>query len=141
MSQIRSNPSRIEALALAIARESDCLNPGSEAFQTMNPGLLRSHAPGRLDIVNEDGIRVFNHLRDGLRALDANLEAKCSGKTLAHGEQGRLCPKSTLAELCKTFKYTQTQKVAEYLQDALDNHAISEHTPLSFFLEAPDASR
>src|ERR1035437_2308721 len=105
---------KLEALALAIAHEHDALEPGSESFATLNPGLLRSHSPGRLDIVNEDGIRVFNHLNDGLRALLANLESKCAGRTLANGAKGRLSPKSTLDELCRTFKYIQSRKVAEF---------------------------
>jgi hypothetical protein len=126
---------RIEALALAIAKQNDVLEPGSEAFMTLNPGLLRSYGPERTDVVNEDGVRIFDTLQGGLRALLANLEAKCQGRTKANGDNGKLCPQSTLMELCKTFRYLQPRKVAEFLQDALNDAAVNERTPLQYFLE------
>ena len=126
---------KIEALALAIARQYDILEPGSEAFITMNPGLLRSFSPDRLDVVNENGIRVFGTLQGGLRALISNLESKCEGKTRAQTDNGgKINQQSSLNELCKTFPFIKTRKIVEYLRDALDDQALSERTPLQYFL-------
>jgi len=119
---------RIEALACAIASQNDALNPGSEAFVTLNPGMLRNYSLDRLNVVNENGTRVFRSFHAGWRALVANLEAKCNGKTRAVGENGKLTPESQLKDLVKTFRYIQSRKVAEFLRDALDDAAISETT-------------
>lgn len=126
---------RIEALALAIAHENDALNPGSESFMTLNPGMIRSHSLERLNPVNENGVRTFARFEDGLRCLTGNLKAKCSGATKAKGYAGRLSPESSLKDLVKTFNYIQIRKIIEFLQDALDDRAINEMTPLRFFLE------
>lgn len=126
---------RLEALALAIAHENDALNPGSEAFATLNPGMIRSHSLERMNVVNESGTRVFKKFEDGWRALLSNLDAKCAGKTRAKGCAGKLGPHSTLKDLLKTFHYVQPRKVVELLQDGLDEKAVSESTPLSFFVE------
>lgn len=126
---------RLEALALSIAHENDALNPGSEAFATLNPGMIRSHSTERLNPVNENGVRTFQRFEDGLRCLTGNLKAKCSGATKAKGYAGRLSPDSTLKDLVKTFNYIQVRKVVELLQDSLDDRAVNELTPLRFFLE------
>ena len=115
---------RLEALALAIAHENEALEVGSEAFQTLNPGLLRS----------EELVRSYTSFHGGLQALLANLEGKCSGKTRANGF--RIGEAASLSDLCRTFKYLQVRKIVEFLQDALDDRAINERTPLSFFLES-----
>lgn len=126
---------RLEALAIAISREHECFDPASEAFRTLNPGLLKSHSLDRLDPVNEDGVRMFTSFQGGYRALVSNLEAKCAGKTRANGEKGRLSPTSSIAELCRTFKSANTRNVVNFLQDALDDKAINERTTLEFFNE------
>lgn len=126
---------RLEALALAVAHENDALNPGSEAFVTLNPGMIRSHSLERLNPVNENGVRTFKRFEDGLRCLTGNLRAKCSGATNAKGYAGRLSPDSSLKDLVKTFNYIQVRKVVEFLQDALEDKAVTEMTPLRFFLE------
>jgi hypothetical protein len=126
---------RIEALALAIAAENDCLNPGSEAFVCLNPGMLRSYSLEKLNVVNESGTRVFRKFEDGWRALLANLQVKCSGATRAKGHSGKLSPDSTLKDLVKSFHFIQTRKIVEHLNDSLEDRAINESTPLRFFLE------
>lgn len=126
---------RLEALAMSIAREHSALEPSSEAFQTLNPGLLKSHSVDRLNVVNSEGTRIFTSFQGGYRALYANLLAKCSGKTKANGDKGWLSPASSLADLCKTFRYINTRNVVEFLQDVLEDKAINERTPLEFFIE------
>jgi len=126
---------RLESLALAIAREHQSFDPGSEAFQTLNPGLLKSHSIDRLNVVNAEGTRVFTSFQGGYRALLSNLEAKCAGKTKANGEKGRLSPDSALADLCKTFRYLSVRNIVEFLQDALADRAITDRTPIKFFTE------
>lgn len=126
---------RLEALALSIAREHQSFEPSSEAFQTLNPGLLKSHSVDRLNVVNSEGTRIFTSFQGGYRALHANLLAKCSGKTKANGDKGWLAPDSSLSDLCKTFRYINTRSVVEFLQDVLEDKAITERTPLQFFIE------
>lgn len=126
---------RLDALALAIAREYSALDPGSEAFVTLNPGMLRGHSLDRLHIVNENGVRVFKSFHAGYRALIGNLEAKCQGKTRANGLMGKITPNSSVSDLVKTFRYVQSRKIVEFLQDALDDKALSEMTPVSFFMD------
>lgn len=127
---------RLDALALSIAHEYGALDTSSEAFMTMNPGMLRGHSLDRMNVVNENGVRVYRSFHSGYRSLVGNLEAKCKGKTRANGEAGKLSPNSSLKDLLKTFRYLQARKIVEYLQDALDDKAITESTPLSFFIEA-----
>lgn len=126
---------RLEALALAIAKENQAFEAGSEALDTLNPGLLRSHSLDRLNPVNTNGTRIFTSFQGGYRALISNLSAKCEGKTRASGESGRLSPASSLADLISTFRYTNPREVVYFLQDALGDRAIAESTPLSFFTQ------
>lgn len=129
------NPiSRIEAFALAIAHENSALDPGSDALITLNPGLLKAHSIDRLQIVNADGIRVFSSFYGGYKALLANIDAKCAGRTQAHTRNGKLCPQSSIDDLVRTFAHLQTRKIVELLQEYLDDKAITERTPLEFFL-------
>lgn len=120
---------KLEALALAIAHQNQALEPGSEAFCNLNPGLLKTHD------VTPDGTRSFTSFQGGYRALLANLEAKCHGKPRLNGQKGKLGPESTLLDLCKTFRYLQARKLVDFLQDALEDRAVNERTPLSFFME------
>lgn len=124
---------KIEALALAISNQNQALDPGSEAFITLNPGLLRSYSVDRLNVITTEGTRVFTSFQGGYRALLANLQAKCEGKTRANGEKGKLGPESPLIDLAKTFRYVNTRILIEMLQDSLEDKAISETTPLEFF--------
>jgi hypothetical protein len=130
---------RIEALAVAIAREHNAMDVSSEAFETLNPGLLRSHTLrtylAKRSGVNENGVRVFESYRAGHSALVDNLRMKCEGKTQSTGKDGILGPESTLQELCSTFQYVKPRTVVEFLKDALNDGAISERTPIGFFLE------
>lgn len=124
---------RLDALAIAIARENQSFDPASESLMTLNPGLLKSHSLDRIVPVNENGIRVFSSFQGGYRALMTNLEAKCNGLTRANG--GKLVPDSPLSDLLKTFKYMNARNIIEFLQDALEDKAITETTPISFFIE------
>lgn len=132
---------RIEALALAIAREHQPFEPFSDACTTLNPGMLRAHSTYRINRVNEDGIRVFSSYQAGHHALVANLKMKCEGHTPEHAapavhvSNGKLTPESPLAELCKTFRSVNPRNVVEFLQDILNDRAINERTPISFFVE------
>jgi hypothetical protein len=125
---------RLEALGLAIARENNALDPGSEAFQTLNPGLLRSHSVvERVEATNTNGIRILDTFQAGWQALLNNLQAKCNGRTRAKGYDGKLTPDSSLSDLVKTFRYLNVRHVVDFLQDALDDRAITEQTKLNFF--------
>lgn len=124
---------------MAIAREHEAFEPGSEAFQTLNPGLLRSYAiggVGRVNTVNSDGVRLFSNFQAGWQVLLNNLQAKCAGRTKAKGYDGLLTPESSLMDLTKTFRYLNVRKVVAFLQDALSDQAITELTKLSFFTVA-----
>ena len=125
---------KLEALALAIASQTRALSPDSEAFATLNPGLLRSYSVDRFNVVTAEGTRVFTSFHAGYRALLANLEAKCKGITKAKGFESKLTPQSPLKDLILTFKYISVRSVVEILQDALEDKAINERTPLEFFV-------
>jgi hypothetical protein len=127
---------KIEALAGAIAHAYGALNPESESFACLNPGMLRSHSLDRILPVNESGVRVFSSFQGGWRALIENLVAKCKGNTHAKGESGsRITTESTLADLLKSFRYVPVKPVVDYLQTAIGDSAITEHTPLLYFIE------
>lgn len=123
---------RLEALSIAICREHQAFEPGSEAFQALNPGLLKP-VFGTEKEVNEEGLRVFTGFQGGYRALVVNLQTKCLGKIST--KDGALTPTSTLAELCKTFRSINVRNVVEFLQDSLDDSAINARTPIAFFLQ------
>ena len=125
----------LEALALAIARENRVLEPDSEAFQTLNPGLLYRYDPEDKHEANESGIKVYTTLHAGLRALDAVLRAKCEGKTRSDGMKSQLTSRSSLSVLCSSCRIIRVRVIAEFLQDALNDRAINEKTPLQYFLE------
>lgn len=128
---------KLEALALAIAREYGALTPGSEAANCLNPGMLRAHSLDRILPVNENGVRIFSSFQGGWRALVENLEMKCKGSTNAKGLSGdRLTSNSTLADLIKSFRYCPVNCVVDSLQIALGDSAITETTPLLYFLES-----
>lgn len=118
---------------MALATEHNAFEPGSEAFTTCNPGLLKSHEEGNV-FVTEDGIRIFTSFQGGHRALITNLTTKCSGATKANGDPGKLSPTSTLSELCKTYQYINVSRVVSFLIEALKDKAITPLTPIGFFL-------
>ena len=120
---------------MAIAAEHDSFESSSDAFRTLNPGLLRWHSQKRKVEVADDGVRIFSSFQGGYRALIENLQYKCSGKTKANGKDGYLGPHSSLSELCHTFHSINVRTVSEFLRDALDDKAINERTPLAFFIE------
>lgn len=128
---------RIEALGMAIAHAYNALDPSSEACRTLNPGLLRLSIATKQPVfpTNENGVRIYTSFQGGFRALIVNLTAKCLGETHAHGEEGRLSPDSPLADLCKTFPFVNVRNVTEFLQDTLDDSAITARTPIAFFLQ------
>lgn len=132
---------RIEALAVAIAREHQAFEPCSEACSALNPGMLRSHSVDRVNKVNAEGLRVFDSYKAGHQALVANLKMKCEGHTANHSapaaytDNGKIGPSSPLTDLCKTFRSVNIRNVIEFLQDVLEDRAISERTPISFFVE------
>jgi hypothetical protein len=133
---------RVEALAISIAREHQTFEVFSDACRTLNPGMLRAHSITKVNVVNEEGLRVFSSYHAGHQALVANLRMKCEGKTeehsapAAYGANGKITPNSSLAELCKTFRSVNIRNVVEFLQDVLDDKAVNERTPISFFVEA-----
>lgn len=132
---------RIEALALAVAREHQAFEPCSESCSTLNPGMLKSHSTQKVNIVNGEGLRVFGSYQAGHRALVDNLIMKCEGRTSNHAAPAvyvnkiKLSPASSLAELCKTFRSVNVRSVVEFLQDVLDDRAITERTAIAFFVE------
>ena len=129
---------RIEALADVIGFLNGIHDPESEAYHLRNPGMCRAYSFKQLNSVNDQGYRIFTSLIGGYRFLCQDLLWKCSGQTRAKGDNGRLKPTSTLAELLKAFRFTgfekQMQAVA-FLNSALKTDEISTTTELKFFLE------
>ncbi len=129
---------RIEALAMGIAREHHAFESFSDACRTLNPGMLRSHSNMRIERVNGDGLRVFNNYESGHRALVANIKMKCEGKTSARNIcREKIGPSSSLTDLCRSFGgAVSTRNIVDFLQDVLDDRAVNERTPISFFMES-----
>src|SRR5580692_3653498 len=98
---------------MAIAREHEAFEPGSEAFETLNPGLLRSYIFTSGQAVNKAGLRTFPNFQAGWQVLINNLEAKCGGHTKARGYDGILTPNSSLMDLTKTFKYVNVRRITD----------------------------
>ena len=127
---------------MAIAREHQAFEPFSDACLALNPGMLKSHSTYRVNVVNSEGLRVFASYQAGHHALVANLRMKCEGRTAQHAapaihtSNGKLGPSSTLAELCRTFRSVNPRSVVEFLQDILDDRAITDRTAIAFFVEA-----
>lgn len=132
---------RIEALAMAVAREHQAFEPCSESCATLNPGMLKSHSTDKVNRVNSEGLRLFDSYKAGHQALVANLQMKCEGHTKDHSapaaytSNGKLTPASPLMELCKTYRSVNVRNIVEFLQDVLEDKAINERTPISFFVE------
>jgi len=131
---------RLEALAIAIAREHEAFEPSSEAFETLNPGLLRW--ANRIDRINpppknKRGTRIFTNFQSGWQALLNNLQAICLGKTKAVGYNGFVTPDSSIIDLSRPFAPVNIRRVVEFLQEALQDRAITELTKLNFFTEEP----
>lgn len=129
---------RLEAIGDCIAFLNDFHNPESLAFQLRNPGLCRAHSFKQLKSVNDQGIRVFTSLIGGYRFLQQDLLWKMSGQTRAKGDNGKLKPTSSLAELLKAFKLNSIDKQMQavtFLNLALNTEEITSDTELKYFLE------
>jgi len=126
---------RVEALALAIAKEYQALEPNSEACQKLNPGLLRF--ADDVEHNGEDRVRKFTSFQGGYRALVDDLTLKCSGRVREGKDKlsPKLYPRSPLADLCETFHFINVNNILEFLRDALKDRAITPRTPISFFLQ------
>lgn len=122
---------RLEALADAFAKMYQAYDPGSEAYKTRNPGLLRWHNTLRHD-VNQDGLRVFSSYVGGYRALLEDLRMKALGLS-----RSKLKPDSPLLHLVRVYGQPDTAAdyLAKFLRRALNDEEISPETKLKFFLE------
>jgi len=69
--------------SLAIAMKNERPQSGSEAFATLNPGLIRSYSLDRLNQVKRKLYSLFLSFQAGFQALMGNLASKCRGKTQA----------------------------------------------------------
>src|SRR5690348_6514832 len=129
---------RIEALADCIAALNDFGNPESVAYQLRNPGLCRAHSFKQLNNVDDQGRRIFSSLIGGYRFLIQDLTWKLEGTSRAKGENGKLKPTSTLADLLKAFRLNAVDKQMEavtFLNLALNTNEVTVTTELKYFLE------
>ena len=139
-----ANIKRLEALADCIGALNDFGNPESSAFQLRNPGLCRAYSFKQLNSVDDQGRRIFSSLIGGYRFLLQDLTWKLSGTSRAKGENGRLKPTSTLADLLKSFRLSALDKQMQavgFLNAALNTDEISIATELHYFLEDDNGSR
>ncbi|HEX3682201.1 MAG TPA: hypothetical protein VHU83_06630 [Bryobacteraceae bacterium] len=117
---------KIEALALCIASVSGAFTPGSEAMRLNNPGLLRAFS---MRVEAEDGLRKFGSWYAGFKALCFDLQTKCSGKSRAH-----IAAESPLKDLLKLWDIRSCHGQVNFLRRAIDDAAITDETPLSYFV-------
>jgi len=120
---------RMEALALAIARTNDWLEPDSLAFSLGNPGLLKAFKLTQPMDANQ--YRIFESSMDGLQALIFDLGTKCSGHS-----RSKLKTDSTLTDLMAVYGHpiASTGAIVKFLRKALRDSSVADKTPLSFFL-------
>lgn len=120
----------LESLAEAIAHFSGYTDPSSAVFKARNPGALKPRDERHRR--DENGLRVFNSVLDGMQALMRDLEIK-----LGVVGPGRLSPESTLTDLATAYgKHTAEAKAwANYLQKALADDSITARTAIKRFLE------
>lgn len=132
---------RIEALADVIGFLNSIHDPESRSYQLRNPGMCRAYSFKQLNSVDDQGYRVFTSLIGGYRFLNQDLIWKCSGQTRAKGDDGRLKPTSTLAELLKAFRlngFEKQMQAVTFLNSALKTDEISTMTELKFFIEGDE---
>lgn len=135
---------RIEALADAIGYLNDIHNPKSIAYKLRNPGMFHAYSFKHLAQTDEKGRRIFTSLIGGYRFLIQDLTWKCEGNTRAKGEAGKLKSTSTLVDLLRALRQKPDNifVLVDFLQQALEDEAISESTQLSYFLtETSDGTR
>ena len=136
-----ANVKRIEALADAIGVLNKIHDPESRAYQNRNPGLCKVYSFNKLNMMDEQGYRIFTSMIGGLRFLHQDLIWKCSGQTRAKGDSGKLKPTSTLTELLKSFKLSDIGNVIQavaFINDALKTSEVTENTELKYFLTEGD---
>ena len=133
---------RLESLADCIAFLNNFHDPQSRSYQLRNPGLCRAYSFKQLNAVDNEGYRIFTSIIGGVRFLHQDLLWKVSGQTRAKGENGKLKPTSTLADLLKAFKLSDLgnlMQAVQFLNSALKTlgteNEITEKTELKFFLE------
>jgi hypothetical protein len=125
------NQRKVEILALAICKMTGGFDdPTSRAFQTANPGLLKTYRPEKR--VDSENYRIFSSTAGGFKALIADIQAKVSGKNQ------NLSPDSSLSELLlrRGFKTEAAQQpIVRFLRKALGDDNLTVHTPISYFAE------
>jgi hypothetical protein len=124
------NKRRVEAIAEAIARHSGYYDPETSAYYARNPGALKAFSPSHLK--NEEGLRVFTSVLDGMQALIFDVEVKITGKSQAH-----LTPDNTLIHLALAYNLSPTaaKPWVKFIKHALRDETINTWTPLSYFIE------
>jgi hypothetical protein len=80
---------------------------------------------------------IFSSIIGGFRFLVQDLIWKCSGETRAKGNNGKLKPTSTLADLLASFNLNSAENIFElvdFLQKGLKDQEITSLTELQYFL-------
>jgi hypothetical protein len=122
---------KIEILAIAIGNQNGGYDmPESRAFQNCNPGNLKTYRPEKK--CDSEHLRIFSSILGGTKALIADLQAKCSGKS------NRLSPENTLKDLLAVYGFTDERaqrKLIVFMQKALNDPDIYGGTKISWLLE------
>jgi|SRR5579864_109233 len=124
---------KVEAVVEAIIKFSGYLNPESPLYPARNPGGLRAFVlPDRVQESNDEGLRVFNSVIDGLSALIHDVEFKLVGRSSAH-----LTPTHTLTDLAEAYgqPFTAAQAWSKFMRHALRDPEVTAKTPLSYFFK------
>lgn len=127
---------RLEALVLSLGKMNGAFDdPDSRAFKICNPLLLKTWRPEKK--TDSEHYRVFSSLMGGFKAGIADATAKSSGKN------NRLAPENPLKDLLAIYGFSNdvsVRKIVLFLRRALQDESISTHTPLSWFLQAPEVA-
>ena len=106
--------------------------PESQAYRNRNPLLLRAFSLSRAVDQDDRGVRIFTSLLGGYRAALNDLYEKCDG-----GSRCKLGKDAPLKDLLGVYglKHPQVhRKVVLFLRRATGDEAITERTPLEWFL-------
>lgn len=128
---------KLEAIADAISRVNQYLEPESDSYGLRNPGLLtkppiKGPSPVETSYVrertyDEQGRRIFNSHRAGYQALLDALEKRCL-----------YLEEKPFKKLLSQYGISYSRQVGEavdFVQRSLSNLSVTAETPVSFFLK------
>lgn len=132
---------RLEALVDAISNlRGSVNNPDGDLYQQRSPiGVMSFSMPGKNEIDEQSGRRIFKSWLAGYRAALFDLEKKVSG-----GSRAGIKSTDKLDNVLRVYSITEKlgqQQVVRFLRRALKDENIHTGTPLAYFRYETDDPR